>query len=293
MITTVEPLTNIERETSEAQGIMLDLWCGKSPGQRHWRASKNKTWGKMIPLREWPTDRGQIILRGKTWLLLVLNCSIKPPFFFLWCHLNLSPKVTLHTQQGALSLFVSTYCMVSSSPRAPCYLKWNSKTVPFIIWDRHIMFWCHPIQLRDLLLGNEYWHQFADLCDSICWLTQLCHVSHVSSERCMWTGGLAHIQAASQVRVPGGGERMTICGIFQQMASHNNKASFINVSKTQRLLLKCTQFTWHNNCVSLNTNKVDIIHWVCISILEKIVLLECTPSDCTFVCQESLTCPTV
>ena len=55
------------------------------------------------------------------------------------------------------------------------------------LWHRHIPLWYHPTRFRAPPLGTESCHQSADSCCSICWLTQLCHMSHVSSEHCMWT----------------------------------------------------------------------------------------------------------
>lgn len=78
----------------------------------------------MISLREWPTDGGQIKLRRGIWLLVVLNCSLKP-FSFPCCHLNLSPRY--------LTLSRVLSAVFALTPRAPCYLKLNRKTEPLIM----------------------------------------------------------------------------------------------------------------------------------------------------------------
>lgn len=160
----------------------------------------------MIPLREWHTERGQIKQWRGIWLLSVPNCCLKPPFFFPFFHLNLSPRYVTLSAGRSRPIRQCLSCL-RPQPGAPCYLKLKRKTVLLIIWNRHI-------PLSDTILYSSQLSRWA-LSSGITWLIfstafagwlnyATCHMFPLSTAcGLMGPGGLAHIYAATQVRVPG------------------------------------------------------------------------------------------
>lgn len=134
--------------------------------------------------------------------IVVLNLRSPFPSSTWISHLGM-----LHSQQGALGPFVSASAVFDLNPGAPCYLKLKRKTVLLIIWNRHI-------PLSDTILYSSQLSCWA-LSSGITWIIfstafagwlnyATCHMFPLSTAcGLMGPGGLAHIYAATQVRVPG------------------------------------------------------------------------------------------